>query len=582
MENVQTIRESDQSTEDQHLAALEEKMKSLDYQPQELLEVLIAAQDIYGYLSEKVLLHIGRKLRVPQSQVWSVATFYDRFTIKVEVETECLVCTGPVCAAAGAKEILTETCKYAGVAKPGKTSPDGKFLVKESSCLGLCDHAPAALVNQKAQVNLSPALIPTMLRGEVEQPAIQVTGRPRVLTAPINKIPPTDLSAHLDEGAFSALRKILFELTPEEVIEELKESHLAGRGGANFLTGLKWQLARKAEGKTKYVVCNFDEAEPGTFKDRVLMEGNPFRVLEGLIIAGHTIGAKKGYIFIRDEYHTASRIVEEAVENLYAANLLGKEILGSEFDFDIKIVHNAGAYICGEESALFEAIEGKHGFPRHKPPYPTQSGLFGKPTVINNVETLAVVPELVTHGGEWFRQWGTYQSIGLKLFCFCGHVHNPCVVEAPYGIPLREMVDEFCGGFVGTPQAVLIGGAVGGFLHPDYLDIPLTHEDLRAMNIPLGTGSVMVFNQTVNMWQTLEDLARFFLDETCGQCTPCRLGTKMIHEVLTEINHGKGTFADIRKLNRLGLMMREACLCGFGQAVATPFYTFLENIETAV
>lgn len=562
------------------MESLDEKMRSVDYASHELIEVLIAAQEIYGYLSEKVLVHIAKKLRVPQSQVWSVATFYDRFKLKVDGETECLVCTGPVCSAAGGKEILLETCKHTGVSKPGNTSFGGKYLVKESSCLGLCDQAPAALVNQKAQVNLSLDNIVSMLRGEADQPAILVTGKPRVLTAPINKIPPTDLAAHIQEGAFSALRKALFELTPEEVIEELRESHLAGRGGANFLTGLKWQLTRKAEGKTKYVVCNFDEAEPGTFKDRVLMEGNPFRVLEGLIICGYTVGAKTGYIFIREEYHAAATIVAEAIEKLFSNQLLGKNILGSDFDFDIKIVHNAGAYVCGEETALFEAIEGKHGYPRHKPPYPTQSGLFGKPTVINNVETLAYVPELVNHGGEWFRQWGTYQSIGLKLFCFCGHVQKPCVVEAPYGIPLREMVEEFCGGFVGTPQAILIGGAVGGFMHPDSIDIPLTHEDLRKKNIPLGTGSVMVFNQTVNMWQVLEDLARFFMDETCGQCAPCRLGTREIHEILTEINHGKGTFADICRLNRLGHMMQEACLCGLGQTVATPLNTFLKHIET--
>ncbi|MBN2043487.1 MAG: NAD(P)H-dependent oxidoreductase subunit E [Anaerolineales bacterium] len=580
METVRTIGVEEPITADVNRAALEAKMQSVDYVSHELIEVLIAAQDIYGYLSESVMTYIARKLRVPPSQVWSVATFYDRFTIKIDVETECLICTGPVCSSAGAKEILAETCKQSNVSKPGKASSDGKFLIKEASCLGLCDHAPAALVNQKAQVNLSLEDIPAMLRGEAGEPVIQVTGRPRVLTAPINKIPPTDLSAHLAEGAFSALRKALFEITPEEVIEELRESRLAGRGGANFLAGLKWQLARRAEGNPKYVVCNFDESEPGTFKDRVLIEGNPFRVLEGLIICGYTIGAKTGYIFIRNEYHQAARIVEEAVDRMYTANLLGDRILGSAFDFDLKIIHNAGAYICGEESALFEAIEGKHGYPRHKPPYPTQTGLFGKPTVVNNVETLAVVPDLVNHGGEWFLQWGTHQSVGLKLFCFCGHVQKPCVVESPYGIPLREMVEEFCGGFMGKPQAILIGGAVGGFLHPNSLDIPLTHEDLRSLDIPLGTGSVMVFNQSVNMWQTLEDLARFFMDETCGQCAPCRLGTREIHEILTEINHGKGTFADIHKLDRLGQMMKEACLCGLGQSVATPFRTFLENIET--
>ena len=310
------------------------------------------------------------------------------------------------------------------------------------------------------------------------------------------------------------------------------------------------------------------------------MEGDPFSVIEGLMIGAHTIGANKGYIFIRNEYLKATEVVKEAIEHLHSANLLGEEILGSDFDFDIEVRRSAGGYICGEETALFEAIEGKRGIPRIKPPYPTQAGLFGKPTVINNVETLAVVPHLIEHGGEWFLQWGTHQSVGLKLFCLSGHVGKPCVVEAPYGLTARELIENFGGGFVGEPQAILIGGAAGGFLHPDSLDLPLTHEDLSPLDIPIGSGAIMVFNQSVDLWQIIENLAHFFEHETCGKCVPCRLGTKEICNLLDKINHGKGTFADIRRMEEVGERMRESCCCGLGMTAANPMISFLHNIET--
>ncbi|MBN2499418.1 MAG: SLBB domain-containing protein [Anaerolineales bacterium] len=246
----------------------------------------------------------------------------------------------------------------------------------------------------------------------------------------------------------------------------------------------------------------------------------------------------------------------------------------------MEIRHNAGAYICGEETALFEAIEGKRGYPRLKPPFPTQAGLFGKPTVINNVETLSVIPSLVLHGGEWFRQWGTSQSVGLKLFCLSGDVRRPGVVEAPYGVTLRELIERYGGGFDGAPQAILVGGAAGGFLSAHSLDIPLTHEDLRHYNVPIGSGAIMVFNQSVDMWSVLERLAHFFVHESCGQCAPCRLGTKQIYDLLEKINHGVGTFADVRKMEEVGQVVNKSCLCGLGKSAANPVVTFLHNIET--
>ena len=379
----------------ERFAAIESVMQQLDYQEHGLVEVLIAAQEMFGCLSKELMVYISKKLHVPLIRVYGVATFYDMFTLGESGETECLICTGPICSISGGKEVLTEACKIAGVSHADQTSSDGKIRIQSASCLGLCDQAPASLVNKHAQVCITPSDVPAMLLVAASAPRCRVCGEPRILTDLIGKVPPTDLDAHLSEGAFTALEKALTEMSPLDVIREIKESRLAGRGGAGFPTGLKWELAQKEAGNSKYVVCNFDESEPGTFKDRILMEGDPFRVIEGLIISAYAIGAKSGYIFTRGEYSAATEIIGEALEELYAASLLGENILGTDFHFDVEVRHNAGAYICGEETALFEAIEGKRGHPRLKPPYPTQSGLFGKPTSVNNVETLAVIPSLI-------------------------------------------------------------------------------------------------------------------------------------------------------------------------------------------
>jgi len=565
---------------DERYAAVERTMQRFKYQEHGLVEVLITAQEEFGSLTKDLLNFVSDKLHLPLSHVYGVATFYDSFRLESVGKTHAMVCTGPACIIAGSKEILAKACEHIGVSEPGQTSEDGQRCVEEVTCLGLCDHAPAALVNHKPQVNLSVHDVPAMLQGRASTPHIQVCGRPRILTAPIGRLAPTDLDAHKEEGAFIALEKAFCTMTSEEVIEEVKESRLSGRGGAGFQTGMKWQFAKEAPGNTKYVVCNFDESEPGTFKDRTLMEGNPFRVIEGLTICAYATGAHEGYIYIRGEYPTATDIVEEALDKMYSEHLLGYDILGTGYDLDIEVRHNAGAYICGEETALFESIEGKRGHPRLKPPYPTQSGLFGKPTVINNVETLAVVPSVILHGGEWFQQWGTPTSVGLKLFCLSGHVKQPGVVEAPLGLTVRELIEEFGGGFEGQPQAILLGGAAGGFLHPDHLDTPLTHEDLQKLDVPIGSGAIMVFNQSVDLWQVLQALAHFFVHETCGQCTPCRIGTNQIYKILHKINLGVATSADLRKLEELGDAIKNTCVCGLGMTAANPVLTVLQHFGT--
>ena len=564
---------------DDRFALVEEKMKSYNYQKDGLVEVLLTAQKTFGFLPKDVLATVAQKLRVPASKAWSVATFYDFFRVEKGGEDHFKICTGPVCCAAGAADVVSQAFQEAGISKPGETSANGKVTVETVSCLGLCDHAPVVFVNEELMVGVSEDNVFSLGNIQTQKPHTTVCGKPQVLTAPIGKIAPTDLEKHREEGAFAALEKALHDMTPEEVIEEVKSSRLTGRGGANFLTGLKWEFASKASGFPKYAVCNFDESEPGTFKDRTLMEGNPFRVIEGLALGAYAIGAHEGYIYIRDEYVQAQKTVDDAVKQAYAEHLLGDHILGTDYSFDLEVRHNPGAYVCGEETALFESIEGKRGYPRIKPPYPTQHGLFNQPTIINNVETLAVVPSLIAHGGEWFQQWGTGQSVGLKLFCVSGDVGNPCVVEAPYGLSIRELVEEFCEGFVGRPQAVLIGGASGGFIHPDWLDLSLTHEGLRRFGVPMGSGAIMVFNEKVDMWQVLESVARFFADESCGQCAPCRLGTKEVYNILSGTDLSKISYSEIRKLEEIGKTMEVTCICGLGMTAANTIRSYLRNIE---
>jgi len=563
---------SDSLPGDERFALIEQVMQRHAYRKDALLEVLNATQATLGYLPEDVLRYIARRLALPLSKVYGVATFYHLYTLEPVGEHHCLICTDLACSVAGAEQVLAAAREYAAT-RPAKST------VERTACLGLCDQAPNALLNGRAFVHLSVQDVPALLAGRAQRPQLQVSGEPRILTRLIGKLEPTDLEGHRDQGAFAAFEKALRELSPEAVIAEVKASGLTGRGGAGFPTGLKWEFTRQAAGTPKYVVCNFDESEPGTFKDRVLMMGDPFRVIEGLLINAYAVGARRGYIFVRGEYVEPVQVAQEAIDRLYAANLLGEHILGSDFSCDLEIRRSAGAYICGEETALFEAIEGHRGYPRRKPPFPTTQGLFGKPTSINNVETLAVVPDLILNGGTWWRQWGTEQSVGLRLFCLSGHVRQPGVVEAPLGITVRELIETFGGGFAGEPQAILMGGAAGGFLHPDHLDTPLTHEALKPLGVPIGSGVIMVFNRETNLLEVLRTLAHFFVHETCGQCAPCRLGTTQIFRLLDKIAQGQGGPADLEKLEHLGKSMKAISLCGLGQTAPNALLTSLDRFR---
>jgi NADH-quinone oxidoreductase subunit F len=543
-----------------------------------LLPALHAAQGIYSFLPEPVAAEVGRALGVPLSEVYGVIDFYAMFYREPAGRTMVRICTDPACALAGGEQLLVAAAAHAGTV-PGAMTPDGAFTVERAPCLGLCEHAPAALVGASPRGPVAIEAVAGLFdaaggraaggNGGAE-PHSLLGGDLRLLTALCGQGRAATLAEYEAGGGYAGLRRAL-ALGPEAVIAEVKAAGLAGRGGAAFPTAVKWQGARQAPGQFKYVVCNADESEPGTFKDRVLLEEDPQRVLEGLAIAALAVGAHQGYIYIRGEYPRAYAVVQAAVDEARQAGYLGAGILGSDFDFEVELRLGAGAYICGEETALFESIEGKRGFPRVKPPFPTTHGLFGQPTAINNVETLCNLPLILSQGAAEYRQIGTEKSPGPKLFCLSGDVARPGLYEVPFGVTLRHLLFDLAGGLRPghTLQAALFGGAAGAFAVESDLDVKLTLEDLRAAGLPLGSGVIMVFDETRDLRQVLAGLAHFFADESCGKCYPCQLGTQRQSEILHRLAAGQALAGDAERLSDVGWTMTEASLCGLGQTAAS-------------
>ena len=541
-----------------------------------LLPALHAAQELYGWLPEEVAAEIGRQLRVPEADVYGVIDFYSMFYSRPVARNIARVCGDPSCSIAGGLRAVDEACAHLGV-KLDEVSGDGEWMVERAPCLGLCEHAPAALVGDRAIGNIDPENPIDWLSTQGDGARSVVGGDIRILTRNCGNGFTTGLKEYMLSGGYSGLRRALGELTPSGVVDEIKASGLVGRGGAAFPTGLKWEGVAKASGETKYVVCNADESEPGTFKDRVLMEDDPHQLLEGMVLAGYAVGAEKGYIYVRGEYPQAVRILNEALGKGRDEGLVGRNIAGSGFDFDIEIRVGAGAYICGEETALFESIEGKRGFPRIKPPFPTTHGLFGRPTAINNVETLCNVPHIIGKGSDAFRKCGTRESPGPKLYCVSVDVDNPGLYEAPFGVTLRYVIEELAGGVVGGKLgSVLLGGAAGAFTTAKSYDVPLTIEDLRSENLSLGSGVLMVFHEGRDVRLVLEGLAHFFADESCGKCYPCQLGTQRQYEIIHRANAGQALSVDRQRLSDVGWTMTDASLCGLGQTAATAVLSALD------
>lgn len=577
-----------------------------------LLPGLHAINDRVGWISEGALDYLCRRLTVPPAEAYGVATFYAMFSLRPRPATVLHVCTDLACTAAGASELCA--------AVEARLGPENGVKVERSPCLGLCERAPATLVvraGRSARLGAPPL-------GEFEDKAVQAEGgsggaapgdgngkgrrgrntfhttavcapatpdtAARAATTPetaptepapetavpqagtptltllkrIGTTDPTSLDDYRAHGGYTALRRA-FALGPAAVIREVTDAGLVGRGGAAFPTGRKWQATAAQPDHPHYLVCNADESEPGTFKDRVLMEGDPYALVEAMTIAAYATGAHHGYLYLRGEYPRALARLTHAIAQARTRGLLGDDILGQGYAFDIEIRRGAGAYICGEETALFNSIEGYRGEPRSKPPFPVEKGLFGKPTVENNVETLVNVLPILTMGAEAYAAIGTPASTGPKLYCVSGSVARPGVYELPFGATLGELLT--LAGVRDNLRAVLLGGAAGGFVRPDELDIPLTFEGTREAGTTLGSGVVMAFDDTVPLPRLLLRIAEFFRDESCGQCVPCRVGTVRQEEALHRIVERTGAAAadDIALLREVGRAMRDASICGLGQ-----------------
>lgn len=536
----------------------------------DLLPVLHGAQAVYGYLPEDVLAEVSHALQVPLADIQGVVDFYSMFYDKPVGKTIVRVCTDPACALKGSDHLLARACESTGAAV-NSTSLDHRYQVERVTCLGMCEQAPAALVDQKAYGELDESGLDRAIKHfppTVRSP--QVFGELDILTRRCRNGQTTRLASYYEQGGYQALEKAL-DMPANTVIDEIKVSGLVGRGGAAFPTGIKWEGAANAPGAQRFVVCNADESEPGTFKDRVLLENDPHSIIEGMVIAAHATDSTQGYIYVRGEYPTAYRNVQDAVHEAYQAGLLGENVLGRGFHFDLEVRQGAGAYICGEETALFESIEGKRGYPRLKPPFPTTHGLFGKPTVINNVETLCNIPYIILNGATAFRKVGTEKSPGSKLFCVSGDIARPGLYEVPFGITLRHLLFNLAGGIPEGQnlKTVLFGGAAGAFATPGQLDVPLAFETLKSAGLPLGSGVVMVFDERRDLRDVILRLARFFAHESCGKCYPCQMGTQRQYEILQRLARGKILPGDMERLQDIGWTMTDASICGLGQTAAS-------------
>jgi NADH-quinone oxidoreductase subunit F len=539
-------------------------------------------QETVGWISPGALNHVSRRLSVPPAEAYGVATFYAMFATEPRAPRVVHVCDDIACGPRGGERIAARLTEEIGQEGEGED-----VCWVRSPCLGLCERAPAVLAQRTEgpDYSIAPADEESALRASrVEEPegparAADIAFADTSVSAPqtpygsglrllrrIGVVDPTSVDDYRAKGGYAALRRAV-DLGPSRVIKEISDSSLTGRGGAAFPTGVKWDGVAKAPERPHYLVCNADESEPGTFKDRVLMESDPFGLIEAMTIGGFVTGSEVGYIYIRGEYPLATRRLMGAIESARRRGFLGPDVMGEGFAFDIELRRGAGAYICGEETALLNSLEGHRGEPRNKPPFPTVFGLFGKPTVINNVETLYNVLEVLSIGGPAFAEVGGERSTGPKLFCVSGAVAKPGVYEVPFGTTLAQVLD-LAGGTTGELRTVLLGGAAGGFVMPDQLDVPLTLEGTREIGATVGSGVIFALDTEANIPDAVRRIAAFFRDESCGQCVPCRVGTVRQEEALARMARGieiGSREQELALLDDLARVMRDASICGLGQ-----------------
>jgi len=555
-----------------------------------LIPMMMYAQDEYGYISDEMIAEIAKRLDLNLVQVEETLAYYSMLRRKPMGKYHVQVCTNVACMLRGGYELLEQAKNRLEIGHK-ETTEDGIFSLEEVECIGACTGAPAMQINYDFYEEVTPLkfdrIIEQLDKGKYPKPVPVITGalheRDPQETPLISKRwgikDSRKLETYKNNDGYQALEKALREMTPETIIEEVKKSNLRGRGGAGFPAGMKWGFVPKDSPKARYVICNADESEPGTCKDRPLMEMDPHQMIEGIIIAGRAIGAHQGFIYIRGEYRYVLDIVEAAIEEAYAAGYLGKNILGSGFDFDLLIHTGAGAYECGEESALMESLEGKRGYPRIKPPFPAVVGLYGCPTVINNVETLSAVPAIIREGGEAYANRGTPRNGGTRLLCVAGHVNKPGIYEIPLGMNMKKFIYEMAGGIPDGKKlkAVIPGGSSCPLLTADEIDIPMDYDSVAKAGSMLGSGGMVVMDEDTCMVDMARRIMQFYAHESCGWCIPCREGTSWLKKMLERFHAGLGRPEDIDLMGELAKNMLGRTFCPLGDAAALPTISIVQK-----
>jgi NADH:ubiquinone oxidoreductase subunit F (NADH-binding)/NADH:ubiquinone oxidoreductase subunit E len=553
-----------------------EQAKKHQGDPEALLEILTDLQEKYQNLEPGVITDAGRAVRIPPANAYGVASFYSMLNLEKKAENILRVCDGPVCWLCGGDD-ARKSLDQAVADKPG-------WEVKRTSCLGLCDRAPAMLINEQQAGPFLPMNAGEVSEGWRGQPTDYSQPRPgelRVMMANAWLIDPDSLRSAVEHGAYRGLTAAL-KRDREAVLAEVEASGLSGRGGAGFPVGRKWRFVYQAKRTPKYIVCNADESEPLIFKDRVLIDTNPHQILEGMAVAGYACGAREAFIYIRGEYVNQASKLKHAIQEAEQAGWLGERIQGTDFSFHIHVHRGAGAYICGEETALIESLEGQRGEPRNRPPYPPTYGYHGLPTLVNNVESYAAVPAIMLNGAGWYRSLSAAAIPGTKLYMVLGHINHPGLFEAPFGLTLRQIIEEYGGGMRKGSEFnfALTGGAAGTIVAEAIMDIPIDYAS-GAKGISLGAGAFLICDKSVPVVTFLREVLHFFRLESCGKCTPCRVGTYRAYEILRRMAAGEGRPGDVDELYALAEVMFDSSFCGLGQSVPVPMRSAMANFQKA-
>ena len=555
-----------------------------------LIPMMLYAQDHFGFLGDEILEEIARRLDLNKIQVEETLAYYSMLRRKPAGRHHIQVCTNISCMLRGGNELYAHVQKRLGIGNK-EVTPSGTFSLEEVECMGACTGAPCMQVNYDFYENLDPGKVDKLFeqleQGKKPQPSPVTAGsvheRLPAEVPVISKrfgIPNSRrIDVYLKNEGYQALEKALKQMTPDQIIDEVKKSSLRGRGGAGFPAGMKWSFVPKDTSKPKYILANADESEPGTCKDRPLMEMDPHQLIEGMVIAGRAVSANRGFIYIRGEYRYIIDIMDEALSEAYAKGYLGKNILGSGFDFDLCTHTGAGAYECGEESALMESLEGKRGYPRIRPPFPAVVGLYGCPTVINNAETLSTVPAVIRMGGEAYANLGTPKNGGTRLYSISGHVNRPGIYELPLGFPLRRLIEEVAGGVRGGKRlkAVIPGGSSCPLLSADEIDIAMDYDSVAKAGSMLGSGGTVVIDEDTCMVDVARRIMHFYAHESCGWCIPCREGTTWLRKMLDRFHDGGGRAEDIPLIDELSKNMLGRTFCPLGDAAALPTISIVKK-----